>query len=111
VLTPAERSFLTARLEDLRESYETVQFALRPSAIHGDAHQSNHIRRRNGQILLIDFERFAFGLPECDLAVTATEYLIGWHTDAAYASFCGTYGFDVTKWEGFRSSVRSTNSK
>jgi len=101
VLTPSERAFLTKRLEHLRGRYRSVQFTLPPSALHGDAHQGNLIRRIDGQVLLIDFERFAFGPPESDLAVTATEYLIGWHTDIAYASFCDTYGFDITKWDGF----------
>ncbi len=100
-LTPSERTFLTGRLDHLQQKYDDVQFALPASALHGDAHQGNLIRRSDGQVLLIDFERFAFGPPESDLAVTATEYLIGWHTDAAYASFCDTYGFDITQWDGF----------
>jgi aminoglycoside phosphotransferase (APT) family kinase protein len=100
-LTDAERDFLAARLAFLRTEYESVQFALPPTAVHGDAHQSNLIQRPDGKVLLIDFERFAFGPPESDLAVTATEYLIGWHTDVAYASFCEAYGFDITQWDGF----------
>jgi aminoglycoside phosphotransferase len=93
--------FLSLRLSMLRRQYASVRFGLSPSAVHGDAHQANLIRRTDGEVLLIDFERFAFGPPETDLAVTATEYLIGWHTDADYASFCDAYGFDVTAWDGF----------
>jgi hypothetical protein len=52
-------------------------------------------------VILIDLERFAFGSPENDLAVTATEYHIGWHTDSQYADFCDAYGFDVESWDGF----------
>lgn len=99
-LAEAEREFLTSRLADLRRDYSTVKFVLPPAAVHGDAHQSNLIQRPDGTVLLIDFERFAFGPPESDLAVTATEYLIGWHSDAEYASFCQTYGFDVMQWDG-----------
>ena len=55
--------------------------------MHGDAHQSNLIKRPDGTVVLIDLERFAFGHPETDLSVTATEYLIGWHTDEQYADF------------------------
>lgn len=108
VLAPEERNFLTTRLEALQRKYDSLQFALPQSALHGDAHQSNLMRQPDGQVLLIDFERFAFGPPETDLAVTATEYLIGWHTDEAYASFCETYGFDVTTWDGFP-TIRAIN--
>jgi hypothetical protein len=57
--------------------------------------------------VLIDLERFAFGHPETDLPVTATEYLIGWHADEQYANFFDAYGFDVCggydliAWPGF----------
>lgn len=100
-LSNAEREFLTSRLANLRQQYSSVTFTLPPAAVHGDAHQSNLIQQPDGAVLLIDFERFAFGPPESDLALTATEYLIGWHSDAAYASFCDTYGVDVTAWDGF----------
>jgi len=69
--------------------------------VHGDAHQDNLIQRPDGKLILIDFERFAYGPPESDLAVTATEHLVGWHSDAQYARFCQAYGFDVMSWEGF----------
>jgi thiamine kinase-like enzyme len=101
ILPGAEREFLTGRLAGLRQQYSDVRFTLPPAAVHGDAHQSNLIQQPDGIVRLIDFERFAFGPPESDLALTATEYLIGWHSDAAYASFCDTYGFDVMAWDGF----------
>jgi len=97
----AERDFLSERLHELRRQYASLSFALPPSAVHGDAHQSNLIVRSDGEIVLIDLERFAFGPPESDLALTATEYLVGWHTDDAYSEFCDVYGFDVMSWEGF----------
>jgi hypothetical protein len=100
-LSEQDRDFLTNRLAALRGEYSTLTFTLPPSAVHGDAPQSNLIQRPDGKVLLIDFERFAFCPPESDLAVTATENLIGWHSDSAYASFCETYGFDVIRWDGF----------
>ena len=100
-LDDMDREFLTAYLHQLREAYRDLDFVLPAAAIHGDAHQSNLIRRPDGRIVLIDFERFAFGPPESDLAVTATEHLIGWHSDADYAEFCKVYGFNVTDWQGF----------
>jgi aminoglycoside phosphotransferase (APT) family kinase protein len=96
-----DRSFLTERLSSLRTSYQDLRYTLSPSAVHGDAHQANLIKRPDGTAVLIDFERFAFGHPETDLSVTATEYLIGWHTDEQYASFVRAYGHDVMDWAGF----------
>jgi thiamine kinase-like enzyme len=57
----------------------------------------------DSQSVLIDFERFAWGHPEWDISMTATEYqTAGWWTDAEYQSFVEAYGYDVTSWtEGF----------
>ena len=101
VLSPAERNFLNGRLSDLEEEYANLEFSMQPTAIHGDAHQSNLIQTPSGRVFLIDFEAFAFGPPEYDLSVTATEHMVGWHTDEQYADFARTYGFDVKKWDGF----------
>jgi aminoglycoside phosphotransferase (APT) family kinase protein len=100
-ITETDRSFLTDRLSSLRARYQDLRYALPSSAVHGDAHQSNLMKRPDGTAVLIDFERFAFGHPETDLSVTATEYLIGWHTDEQYASFVRAYGHDVMDWAGF----------
>lgn len=100
-LADPDRSFLAARLGSLRNQYQDLRFLLPPSAVHGDAHQSNLIKRPDGAVIMIDFERFAYGHPESDLSVTATEHLIGWHTDDQYASFVDAYGYDVMGWDGF----------
>jgi aminoglycoside phosphotransferase (APT) family kinase protein len=97
----SDRDFLSERLTQLRDDYANLEFALPRCAIHGDAHQSNLIVRPDKTVVLIDLERFAFGSPECDLSVTATEYLIGWHSDEEYAQFCEAYGFDLMCWDGF----------
>jgi thiamine kinase-like enzyme len=55
-----------------------------------------------GRPVLIDFERFAWGQPEWDLAMTATEYLTAkWWTEREYSEFVEAYGYNVTSWEGF----------
>lgn len=100
-LLEEEREFLTQHLHQLRQDYRQLEFVLPRSAVHGDAHTSNLIRRPDGEMVLIDLERFAYGPPESDLAVTATEYLIGWHSDEDYAEFCRAYGFDIMHWSGF----------
>lgn len=100
-LTEEDRSFLAGRLESLRSSYRELGFEMPPTAVHGDAHQGNLIVRPDGEVVLIDLERFAFGHPETDLSVTATEYLIGWHSDSEYGDFVAAYGLDVMKTPGF----------
>lgn len=100
-LAESDRSFLADRLRSLQAQYQELCFELPPSAVHGDAHQSNLIKRPDGTVILIDFERFAYGHPETDLSMTATEYLIGWHTDEEYAAFVRAYGHDVMNWDGF----------
>jgi aminoglycoside phosphotransferase (APT) family kinase protein len=100
-LAEADRSFPADRLSSLQAQYQDMRFELPQSAVHGDAHQSNLIKRPDGAVILIDFERFAYGHPETDLSMTATEYLIGWHTDEEYAAFTRAYGHDVMDWGGF----------
>lgn len=100
-LADDDRAFLSDRLDLLRSRYQALRFELSPSAVHGDAHQSNLIVQPDDTVVLIDFERFAFGHPETDLSVSATEYLIGWHTDDEYADFVNAYGYDVREMEGF----------
>jgi aminoglycoside phosphotransferase (APT) family kinase protein len=100
-IAETDRGFLGDRLASLRAQYSDLTYRLPPSAVHGDAHQSNLIKRPDGTAVLIDLERFAFGHPETDLSVTATEYLIGWHTDEQYATFVRVYGYDVMDWPGF----------
>lgn len=96
-----DRNFLRRRTMELRAAYAELTFPLQPCAVHGDAHTANLIKTRNGAVTLIDFERFAFGQPETDLAVTAVEHRIGWYSDAEYSAFARAYGFDVTDWSGF----------
>ncbi|MEU7839249.1 aminoglycoside phosphotransferase family protein [Nonomuraea sp. NPDC049129] len=101
VLTEQDRQFLLARRQELQSAYDALTFSLPSCAVHGDAHSDNLIRTADGDIVLIDFERFAFGPPETDLAVTAIEHAVGWGTRAEYDQFAEHYGFDVLAWEGY----------
>jgi Ser/Thr protein kinase RdoA (MazF antagonist) len=97
-----DKEFLLCLLSELGAAVDSLQFPLKPSPTHGDAHSEN-IMICGGQAVLIDFERFAWGQPEWDLAMTATEYLTaGWWTAEEYHRFVNAYGYDVTSWtDGF----------
>ncbi|MCK2221926.1 aminoglycoside phosphotransferase family protein [Actinomadura sp. ATCC 31491] len=101
ILSAEERQFLLRKYQELRAAYEALHFPLPACAVHGDAHSDNLIKTTDGTIVLIDFERFAFGPPETDLAVTAIEHSLGWGTRAEYDQFAERYGFDVLGWEGY----------
>lgn len=97
-----DKQFLSDRLSALAKSITELRYPLQPAPTHGDAHSENLIIR-DDEPILIDFERFAWGQPEWDLAMTATEYLTAkWWSDDEYATFCAAYGYDITTWrEGF----------
>jgi hypothetical protein len=97
-----DKTFLGRRLNELRAEVSALRFPLPPAPTHGDA-QSENLVICGGQAVLIDFERFSWGQPEWDLAMTATEYVTaGWWTDEQYQQFVDAYGYDVTAWkEGF----------
>ena len=98
----ADKSILLQRLDYLQADLLDLRYPLHPAPTHGDAHAENLIIC-DGRPVLIDFERFAWGQPEWDLAMTATEYLTAqWWTDDEYGQFVRAYGYDVTRWtEGF----------
>ncbi|MGH3328474.1 MAG: phosphotransferase enzyme family protein [Streptomycetales bacterium] len=89
--------FLTERFHVLRERYQDVSFDLPRGPVHGDAHTGNLLRtRRNGEVLLIDFEMFAHGPREWDLAVPAGYYQgLNWISREEYEAFATAYGYDV----------------
>ena len=101
-MPPEAVDFLRSRFSDLRAAYAALTFPSRPVALHGDAHVKNIICTPDNEAILIDFEAFCFGPPEVDLAVTATEYEVGWHGPADYEAFCEAYGADVREWKGFQ---------
>ncbi len=79
-----------------------LDFPMPPSPTHGDAHSENLMIEPDGRVVLIDFERFAWGQPEWDLAMTATEFVTAkWWTQEQYDEFATAYGYDVMTWEGF----------
>ncbi|GGM84581.1 hypothetical protein GCM10012275_64110 [Longimycelium tulufanense] len=101
-VSTADRDFLLVRLAELSSALTHLSYPLHPAPTHGDAHTGN-LMICEGQPILIDFERVAWGQPEWDLAVSATEYqTAGWLTEEEYRDFVDAYGYDVTTWtEGF----------
>ena len=97
-----DKDFLLRRFHELASEVPRLLYPLAPAPTHGDAHVQN-LMFYDSQSVLIDFERFAWGHPEWDISMTATEYqTAGWWTDAEYQSFVEAYGYDVTSWtEGF----------
>lgn len=97
-----DKAVLLQRLNHLESELLQVRYRLHLAPTHGDAHSENLIMC-DGRPVLIDFERFAWGQPEWDLAMTATEYLTAkWWTDDEYGQFVDAYGYDVISWtEGF----------
>lgn len=101
-VSSADKDFLLHRFEELEVEVSRLKYPLPAAPTHGDAHVQNLIIH-DGQAVIIDFERFAWGHPEWDLAMTATEYLTaGWWTETEYSSFAEAYGYDVISWaDGF----------
>jgi aminoglycoside phosphotransferase (APT) family kinase protein len=100
-VTVPDREFLAARLEAVQAELSGLRFPLPEGPVHGDAHVQNLMVTADGPVV-IDFERFAWGHPEWDVSMTATEYqTAGWWTPEEYASFVAAYGFDVTTWDGY----------
>jgi aminoglycoside phosphotransferase (APT) family kinase protein len=100
-LSVPDKEFLRARLESLQAELPGLRFPLPAGPVHGDAHVQNLMITATGPVL-IDFERFAWGHPEWDLSMTATEHqTAGWWTPHEYARFTTAYGFDVTSWDGY----------
>jgi aminoglycoside phosphotransferase (APT) family kinase protein len=97
----ADKEMLLDRCEELRNEIATLDFPLARTIIHGDAHIRN-VMVNSDRAVLIDFENAAWGQPEWDLSMTATEYVTAnWWSAGQYADFAESYGFDVTSWEGF----------
>nr|BFE48195.1 hypothetical protein GCM10017745_16220 [Saccharothrix mutabilis subsp. capreolus] len=97
-----DKKFLTNLCDDLEREVQALNYALPAGPVHGDAHVQNLLVSDAGHVIIIDLERFAWGQPEWDLAMTATEYATaGWWTPQQYSTYVKNYGFDVTDWSGF----------
>jgi aminoglycoside phosphotransferase (APT) family kinase protein len=85
--------FLRDRCESLQKQYAGLDFALPQGMIHGDAHEGNALRDRNGTVRLLDFEAVAWGPREWDLGVIAMRYQpFGWIAEGDYRAWVAASG-------------------
>jgi aminoglycoside phosphotransferase (APT) family kinase protein len=105
----SDKHFLLRRVEELRSEVSRLNYPLSPTVTHGDAHVKN-LMMADGQPILIDFEQGAWGQPEWDLALMATEYqTAGLWSAAEYGQFVEAYGYDVSSWENGFDVLRATH--
>lgn len=101
VLDPADRHWLTHRVQEAGELFRTADWVGETVVLHGDLATQNTIRTLDGPAL-IDFEYVATGPALYDAAFLA------WSRDGfgggprRYDRFCATYGTDVTTVHGGR---------
>ncbi|WP_435582094.1 phosphotransferase enzyme family protein [Amycolatopsis thermoflava] len=96
-----DKALLLNRCDELRVAISELRFPFHECAIHGDAHIKN-LMIVAGKPVILDFENFAWGHPEWDLSMTATEYVTaGWWSDEQYRRFSDAYGYDIRDWDGF----------
>jgi aminoglycoside phosphotransferase (APT) family kinase protein len=101
-LSTDDRDWLAGQLADLKERYTHLPRGLPPAVVHGDASAGNVVATDDGQVFLLDLERFSVGPPEWDLVATAIDHTtFGILSEDGYREFCEEYGSEVTQWEGF----------
>ncbi|MFF8033680.1 phosphotransferase enzyme family protein [Streptomyces sp. NPDC016626] len=96
---PTDAAYLRERRDGFAAAAAALAPRLPPGPIHGDALPRNVHIGPDGPVL-VDLETFAADLREHDLVVMALSHDRYGLPDEAYASFTGTYGWDVREWEG-----------
>jgi aminoglycoside phosphotransferase (APT) family kinase protein len=101
-VTGADRTFLLARLDELRLEWGRLPAGRPACVVHGDAWGGNCAITADGRRVLMDFERTSLGCPEWDLTSTAVGYdTFGSVSGAVYDAFRAAYGYDVREWAGY----------
>ncbi|GAA1940188.1 phosphotransferase family protein [Kitasatospora viridis] len=101
-LSSSDRRWLVDVHDDLVQQWNGGFGSGRPECfIHGDAWPGNIVSTSEGP-LVMDLERASVGPPEWDLVSTAVRCrTTGAISPDDYESFCETYGYDVTLWDGY----------
>ncbi|EFL38313.1 aminoglycoside phosphotransferase family protein [Streptomyces griseoflavus] len=98
-IDPADAAYLRERRDGFASAAAALTPHLPPGPVHGDALTRNVHIGPDGPVL-IDLETFSADLREHDLVVMALSHDRYGLPDEAYASFTGTYGWDVRAWVG-----------
>ncbi|QDI68279.1 aminoglycoside phosphotransferase [Streptomyces calvus] len=98
-IDPADAAYLRERRDGFATAAAALTPHLPPGPVHGDALPRNVHVGPDGPVL-VDLETFSSDLREHDLVVMALSHDRYGLPDEAYASFTGTYGWDVRVWEG-----------
>lgn len=99
-LADDDRKLFQQRCAAVEHAIRGLDFPLRTSLVHGDAHLGNVIAGPDGPVLC-DFDSTGLGPPEWDLTPLAVGHVRFGYPPGDYAAFAEAYGFDVMKWEGF----------
>ncbi|MFD3730609.1 phosphotransferase enzyme family protein [Streptomyces sp. NPDC058632] len=99
VIDPEDAAYLRERRDGFAAAAAALTPHLPPGPIHGDALPRNVHVGPEGPVL-VDLETFSADLREHDLVVMALSHDRYGLPAQAYASFTGTYGWDVREWEG-----------
>jgi hypothetical protein len=92
---------LWQRLYRLEDALTDVDFALAPGLLQGDPQHRNALHHR-GAAVLCDWDTACFGPPELDLVTVEIHCRRFGYGRAHYEEFAARYGFDVTRWPGYR---------
>ncbi|MCX2924588.1 phosphotransferase enzyme family protein [Streptomyces sp. NEAU-W12] len=98
-IAPEDAAYLRERRDGFAAAAAALTPRLPPGPIHGDALPRNVHVGPDGPVL-VDLETFSADLREHDLVVMALSHDRYGLPSQAYASFTGTYGWDVREWEG-----------
>jgi hypothetical protein len=95
-------SFLAIYADQLEAELDGVQFELTRGVIQGDPQHRNALHVGDGDAVLCDWDTVAAGQPEWDLVTVEVHSRRFGHGTQHYAAFAEAYGWDVTRWPGYR---------
>ncbi|MFE0764179.1 phosphotransferase family protein [Streptomyces smyrnaeus] len=94
--------FLNELTERLESQLRAVQFAMPQGVIQGDPQHRNALHTSDGRAVLCDWDTVAVGQPEWDLITVEVHCRRFGHGQQHYDAFADAYGWDVTRWRGYR---------
>ncbi|MFE0774178.1 phosphotransferase [Streptomyces sp. NPDC058861] len=101
-LPPEALSFLSEQAARLEFDLAAVEFELPEGVIQGDPQHRNALHARDGEAVLCDWDTVAIGQPEWDLVTVEVHCRRFGHGEQHYVAFADAYGWDVTRWRGYR---------